>query len=360
MGNRLIALTLFCLFWFTSNGYAETIYVDDTLASNCTTGVYDPTTRECSGGSYDAYRFVQDAINVAVNGDTIKIQPGAFSGYFGPNPGGKAITITSETANANDVIITGAYTGLLINNGETSSTVITHLTFRSSAASIFVGSASTPEIRDVNVCGVNSVSGIACKVTGSGSEPLLERLYVYNNSNSNASTHHVLIETSAAPIFKSCIIAKCSGVNTGISAESGTDPTFQNCTITGIGQTYDAQIYGGTITNTIIWTAAVDNTIDAGVTCTYCDIRGHGSGTGNIDAVPLFENPAAGDFNLKCKSWCYEAGTDLTSTVTHYYDGTATTAPMNMGALGGCVECEEVKKGFGAVPFGHVPWGGIP
>jgi len=42
---------------------------------------------------------------------------------------------------------------------------------------------------------------------------------------------------------------------------------------------------------------------------TYCDIKGGFSGTGNIDANPLFVDGTAGDFHLQDGSPCIDSGT---------------------------------------------------
>jgi len=71
----------------------------------------------------------------------------------------------------------------------------------------------------------------------------------------------------------------------------------------------------GEITNTIVWDnqAPVDPEIYLGTTTvetTYCDVKGGWPGTGNIDADPLFHDPANSDFHLTWDSPCRDAGTN--------------------------------------------------
>ncbi len=69
------------------------------------------------------------------------------------------------------------------------------------------------------------------------------------------------------------------------------------------------------MTNCILWanTATFDEQIRPWDTqppfVSYCDIQGGWPGLGNIDADPLFVDPAGGDFRLSVGSLCLEAGT---------------------------------------------------
>ncbi|MBM3239033.1 T9SS type A sorting domain-containing protein [Candidatus Poribacteria bacterium] len=65
-----------------------------------------------------------------------------------------------------------------------------------------------------------------------------------------------------------------------------------------------------TVTNCILWE-------DSGVeiynyestpTVTYCDVQGGYTGTGNINADPLFVDPSSGDYHLQPGSPCIDAG----------------------------------------------------
>ena len=68
------------------------------------------------------------------------------------------------------------------------------------------------------------------------------------------------------------------------------------------------------LTNTIVWnnTATQDPEIYAtsasALVVTYCDVRGGWTGTGNIDADPLFVDPAASDYHIPFDSPCRSAG----------------------------------------------------
>ena len=62
-----------------------------------------------------------------------------------------------------------------------------------------------------------------------------------------------------------------------------------------------------TILNSILWSNSPDE-IYSSPTATYSDIQGGWSGTGNIDADPLFVDPLNNDFHLTLNSPCIDAG----------------------------------------------------
>jgi len=58
---------------------AATIYVDPTLATDCTSGTYSIENRDCTGTDGDAYDSIQEAITNCVVGDVIYMRGGTYS-----------------------------------------------------------------------------------------------------------------------------------------------------------------------------------------------------------------------------------------------------------------------------------------
>lgn len=102
-----------------------------------------------------------------------------------------------------------------------------------------------------------------------------------------------------------------NGVGMGVDALSNVQVV--NSTITG-SSTYAyfaVQYTTAVITNCILWnnpSGPFDLRYDAAVTVNYSDIEGGYEGTGNIDADPLFFDPANHDYYLQYGSPCIDAG----------------------------------------------------
>ena len=71
MKNITYYSTIISLLFLSSNIYAANIYVDKTLSSNCTSGNYSTSNRNCSGNDGNAYRTIQAAIDAMSPGDHI-------------------------------------------------------------------------------------------------------------------------------------------------------------------------------------------------------------------------------------------------------------------------------------------------
>lgn len=63
---------------FAMPAYGATIYVDQTLGVDCTSGNYSTTNRTCTGSDGNAYITIQAAINAMSVGDTIYIRGGTY------------------------------------------------------------------------------------------------------------------------------------------------------------------------------------------------------------------------------------------------------------------------------------------
>jgi hypothetical protein len=90
-----------------------------------------------------------------------------------------------------------------------------------------------------------------------------------------------------------------------------------------------------TITNSIMWNNALslqgDPPCPTCFTVTYSDIEGGWTGTGNINADPLFVDVANNDYHLKVGSPCVDKGT-LTGAPVTDLEGTPRNAVPDMGA----------------------------
>ena len=111
------------------------------------------------------------------------------------------------------------------------------------------------------------------------------------------------------------LITNCLATYGGVHGGYGGTTTYTNCTVANNSTPYSSGtgwgIYGasGTIyvNNSIFWG---NNIVAAGATIavSYSDIQGGWSGTGNINADPLFVDAAGGDYSIPVNSPCVDAG----------------------------------------------------
>jgi len=127
----------------------------------------------------------------------------------------------------------------------------------------------------------------------------------------------------------------------GMYNESSSSPAITNCTFTENSASY----YGGgirnkdnskpTVTNSILWRDGPDEIFNSfsSPSVTYSDIQGGYTGTGNINADPMFVEPANGDFHLKQGSPCIDTGTSSGAPSTDFEgDPRPQGAGYDMGA----------------------------
>ncbi|MDP8239314.1 MAG: choice-of-anchor D domain-containing protein [Candidatus Hatepunaea meridiana] len=218
----------------------------------------------------DDYDTIQEAIDNAIDTDTVLVAPGTYTENI--NFGGKEIVVGSQfitTGNADFVESTiidgdGNITSVVtFANGETVNSVLSGFTIRNG--------------------GANFGAGILCN----GGSPMLDHLLITDN-------HSV----------------RWGGA---IIAYGGGSPTMRNVTLTGNDSEQNSgtlDVFGGsvvTIVNSIFW----DNDppdIPANQTITFSDIQGGYNGRGNIDTDPLFVDPDNDDFHLTDDSPCKDTG----------------------------------------------------
>ena len=88
-----------------------------------------------------------------------------------------------------------------------------------------------------------------------------------------------------------------------------------------------------TVTNTIVWgNTTSGDVLGSGIaSVSYSDIEGGWTGTGNIDADPLFVDATSGDYRLGVGSPCIDKGTSAGAPDTDI-DGTPRDSAPDMGA----------------------------
>jgi hypothetical protein len=302
-----------------------------------------------SGTYEDPFRRIQDAIDIAANGDIVEIQPGVYTGYgnYNLDPNGKSITIRSIEPNAvtNTIIDpNGAGRGFYIHSGEDTICTISGLTIRNAYVAIGNNGAgiycyncnpiiSNCVIRDCSAEGgsgggiclcYGSATVINCTITGNTaghygygggiscqfSSPTIIGCTI--NGNTATITGGGIDSGKSEPnIFNCIIIDNNAAAGGGINCYYPGTSHVVNCTIAGNRADY----FGGgvycwsqgnaNIKNTILWANSAPEGTQLGLeeegqaSVTYCDAQGGQTGIydpceylvwgqGNMDSDPCF------------------------------------------------------------------------
>jgi len=256
------------------------------------------------------FSSIQDAIDYAINGDTITVFPGTYSENL--VIGAKNISLISQ----------GGYQSTIINgSGSGSVIVLTNV----GAAAIFDGFTiqngsaeygggiwcqfSSPSIRDC-ILHNNSASwggGIYC----SFSSPTINSCTITENL---ANTGGGIGCQYSSPQFSNCILHNNSASWGGGIYCSFSSPDIMNCTFNKNSTDLGGGIYcsssSPTITNSILWgdlpnEVFLYNSIPL---ITFSNIQKGYEGEGNIDEDPLFYDPNRGEYHLQTGSPCIDAG----------------------------------------------------
>jgi predicted outer membrane repeat protein len=321
------------------------------------------------------YSTIQAAIDASINGDTIFVADGTYTGEGNHDIDfkGRSITIKSENGPENCIINCQALgRGFYFYSAENEASVINGFTItngQGTGAGIYCRDDSSPTIENcvfsLNNAGTEGGGAID---SAYGASPIIKNcLFIGNTAKYGAA-----INSSYGTIkIDNCVFIGnsgqyCGGLRThhcttivkyctflSNSAESGgglqviyTDLNLSNCTLYG----NSADTYGGGISvsvdsnavlkNCIFWLntavegAAIANKFFSSapypstVSVFYNDIQGGQSnvyvspqctlnwGPGNIDADPYFVNPDANDFHLKSQGGRWTAQGWVTDMMT--------------------------------------------
>jgi L-ascorbate metabolism protein UlaG (beta-lactamase superfamily) len=313
-----------------------------------TVGLHRSTTRSVPGN----FVKIQSAINAAVDGDTVIVDPGVYNENI--NILGKKIVVTSlyyhasDTSYISSTVINGsspanpdtASVVLAINN-EDSTSILQGFTITGGkgtkwrdehGAGVYregggiLIALSSPTIKNNLIIyntvssgtGVTSAGGGGIRA-GDGNPKILNNVIQQNTGRYGAG---VVLNYTGALLKNNVITKNTGGEDYGGGAvwinSNGAFPkilennTIVNNSATGGGVSF----YSGSsiIRNTIIWRNSGAGSQQIGIrsggpTVTYCDIEGGYSGTGNINSDPLFSDSS---FHLGTSSPCVDQGDSST------------------------------------------------
>jgi len=285
------------------------------------------------------YDNIQAAIDDCIDGDTVVVAQGTYTGpgNYNINMHGKAITIRSE--NPDDpavvtatVIDCGNRQGFVFRSGENNDSQISGLMI--TRGNNFTGGAircmnnSSPVISKCVITNNTAIFGGAI-ASESGANPVITNCTITNNSGivsgggtycigGNITINNCVIYANTAP--KGAAIG-CSSQN-NITVNGST--IRSNSASNSAGGIYCANSAELSVKHTILWgnTAVYGDQIYAGGGCkadiSYCDVQGGQNeiyttstdavnwGSGNIATDPVFAGDS--DYHLAAGSICIDAG----------------------------------------------------
>lgn len=297
------------------------VFVDDDAVNDPAGG--DPTISDPFeiGSSEHPFDAIQEAINYAVDGETVIVLSGTYTG--GGNRDldfkGKAITLRSQNGPSECIVnCEGIGRGYIFQSGEGQDSVLAGFTITGGEAE-----------RGGGICCLN------------GSTPTITNCILRGNVAYGSP--------GRSP----------RAYGGGIYCQFS-NPTITNCTLNGnsaLGQGGSIYCEDGSpmLTNCIFWGDSADEIYGDNISVTYSNVQGGFVGEGNLDVDPLFADPENGDYHLKSQGGRYDphAQTWIVDDVTSLcIDAGDPTSPIgleplpngaivNMGAYGGTFEASK-------------------
>ncbi len=250
---------------------------------------------------------IQAGINTAMNGDTVLVSDGTYTGTGNKEIElkGKAITVMSANGFLTCIIdCEGSGRSFYINDAEQSDTIIRGFTVRNGSSAW--GGGFYVDYSDPVIWGCR-IEGNTATYEGGGiycieSSPTFINCIATNNYSDSGGA--IACYFNAEPEFYNCTVAENSAGSEGSAVYSilNSSPVLENC---------------------IIWdNAGVTIAGDEVPQITYSDVQGGFAGAGNIDQNPIFAAGPCGGYYLSqtiagqsFNSPCLDTGSSLASEI---------------------------------------------
>jgi len=231
------------------------------------------TTPPWLGTQQDPFQAIADGIAASVNGDTVLVMAGVYSGNDNRDLSymGKSITVISDSGAQYTIVDCGGssidpYRGFIFENGESSQSVLEGFTISNGYAVPSNSSAEPPD-----GCG----GGVVCAF---GSSPTI-RTCVFRNCTSENFGGGLVVCVESSPVIEECIFEQNeslrgtdvggSGSGGALSAYDKSDPTVVDCVFSG----NTSESHGGGISVDFACAISIEN-------CVFQSNRAGNSGGG--------------------------------------------------------------------------------
>ncbi|UCF42772.1 MAG: right-handed parallel beta-helix repeat-containing protein, partial [Planctomycetota bacterium] len=226
-------------------------------------------------------------------------------------------TVTNCTFSGNSTIAGG---GML--NWYNSNPTVTNCTFSGNSAALGYGGGmlnqvdSSPTVTNCTFSNNDAGDNGGGMWNQVGSSPTVTNCTFSSNSAADYGGGMCNWENSSPTVTNCTFSNNDAGDYGGGMFNLGSNPRVTNCTFSGNEAGYEGGgmwNYGSsnpTITNCILWGDTPDEiyNISSSPSVTYSDLEGGWTGTGNINADPLFVDAAGGNLRLSAGSACIDAG----------------------------------------------------
>ncbi|MHC5060457.1 MAG: right-handed parallel beta-helix repeat-containing protein [Planctomycetota bacterium] len=304
------------------------------------------------------YANIQAAIDATVDGDTVVVTAGTYSGPGNCNINFRAKAITVQSIDPGDPYVVNSTVidcqdspstrGFIFQSGETSESKLAGLKIIGGdnflGGGIYFYNNSSPTISNCVITDNSAVFGGALAVGNNNSQPRITGCTI--TANSALVGGGAIYCISSSPTIESCIIAGNNAPRGGaIYSHNAGNPVISNCTIaTNAASVFAGGLYCFASSNLDISNSILRANIAPGapemmvgnmgapsvVNISYCNIQGLSAGVlinsgstvnwgqGNIDLDPMFVEPGQidsltmvytqGDYHLLEDSGCIDAG----------------------------------------------------
>lgn len=259
---------------------------------------------------------IQEALDAAVEGDTVLVGPGVYegAGNSGINFKGKVIVLISEAGAESTVInVANESYGFIFNSGESQGTVLRGFTIHgASNAGISVYLGAGLSIEDCIFENNTNFSGKGIYLNSS--QASIRRCVFRNNGGGSSEAGGIYARFASNSIIENCLFINNRGRYAGAVFCSGDSPLIVNCTMVN----NESEDYAGGVSasdgllklrNCIVWhnssqqglAAVYSQTYDI----TYSNLENIWPDVGNISIPPVFQDTF---FHLKEASPGVDAG----------------------------------------------------